>query len=157
MNLVATIALAASISSTVAFSGLSQISRHSVTALSHQRREVDVLTRRETLESWVVGAAVISTGFLTSPEMALAFPNKISNQYDDRPKQRGSKVCVICTVEVALVDFFGHYRFAINYSLLKFDRSIHSQPKGLGVATRKDMAGEEYLGLSPCGTGEFFF
>jgi ABC-type enterochelin transport system permease subunit len=105
MNL-ATIALA-SISSTVAFSGLSRISRDRVTALSHQRREVDVLTRRETLESWVVGAVVISTGFLTSPEMALAFPNKISNQYDDRPKQRGSKVCVFCTVEVALVDFFG--------------------------------------------------
>jgi hypothetical protein len=92
MNLVAAIALA-SISSTVAFSGLSRISRDRVAALSDQRREVDVLTRRETLESWVVGAAAISTGFLTSPEMALAFPNKISNQYDDRPKQRGSKVC----------------------------------------------------------------
>ena len=92
MNLVAAIALA-SISSTVAFSGLSRISRDRVAALSDQRREVDVLTRRETLESWVVGAAAISTGFFTSPEMALAFPNKISNQYDNRPKQRGSKVC----------------------------------------------------------------
>ncbi len=68
--------------------------------MGDQSREVDVLTRRETLESWVVGAAAISTGFLASPEMALAFPNKLSNQYDDRPKQRGSKVCVICTVEV---------------------------------------------------------
>eukprot|EP00804_Cyclotella_cryptica_P030750 CCRYP_009162-RA/>CCRYP_009162-RA protein AED:0.25 eAED:0.23 QI:0/0/0/1/1/1/2/0/183 len=26
-----------------------------------------------------------------------------------------------------------------------------SQPKGLGVAMRKDMAGEEYFGLKPCG------
>ena len=31
----------------------------------------------------------------------------------------------------------------------------HSQPKGLGVATRTDMASEEYLGLKPCGAGEF--
>ncbi len=116
MNLVTTIALA-SISSTVAFPGLSRISRDRVTALGDRRCEVDVLTRRETLQSWVVGAAAISTGLLASPEMASPFLNKISNQYDDRPKQRGSKVCVIWTVEVALVD----YRFAINYSL-KFDR-----------------------------------
>ena len=33
----------------------------------------------------------------------------------------------------------------------------HSQPKGLGVATRTDMASEEYLGLKPCGAGEFAF
>jgi len=114
MNLVATIALA-SISSTVAFSGLPRIYRVRITALNEKRSEVDALTRRETLESWVVGAAAISTGFLATPEKALAFPNKISNQYDDRPKQRGTK------------------------------------PKGLGVAMRKDMVGEEYLGLSPCG------
>ncbi|KAL3791556.1 hypothetical protein ACHAW5_000859 [Stephanodiscus triporus] len=115
MNLVATIALA-SIASTVAFSGIPRgISRVGVTALNEKRSEADVLTRREALESWIVGAAAISTGFLASPQKALAFPNKISNQYDDRPKQHGSK------------------------------------PNGLGVAMRKDMAGEEYLGLRPCG------
>ena len=41
---------------------------------------------------------VLSLGFsslfiLGASEDALAFDNKISNKYDDRPKQRGSKVC----------------------------------------------------------------
>lgn len=76
-----------------------------------------MLTRRETLESWFAGAAAVSVGFLASPEEATAFPNKISNKYDDRPKRgRGSK------------------------------------PRGLGVATQKDLANAEYLGLKPCGT-----
>eukprot|EP00557_Chaetoceros_sp_GSL56_P013745 CAMPEP_0176484072 /NCGR_PEP_ID=MMETSP0200_2-20121128/4259_1 /TAXON_ID=947934 /ORGANISM="Chaetoceros sp., Strain GSL56" /LENGTH=216 /DNA_ID=CAMNT_0017880521 /DNA_START=309 /DNA_END=955 /DNA_ORIENTATION=- len=47
---------------------------------------------------------------------ANAFDNKISNQYDDRPKRRGP------------------------------------QPKDLGVSTRKDVVGEDYLGLKPCGS-----
>ena len=77
------------------------------TALNESRRAVDVLTRRETLESFVVGTgtAAVLSGFLASPEDALAFPNKISNQYDDRPKQRGSKVCA--------VGCFRQYWFAI--------------------------------------------
>jgi hypothetical protein len=104
MNLVAAIALA-SISSTVAFSGLPRTSRVTIKALNENRREVDVLSRRETLESLVVGTAAVLTGFLASPEDALGFSNKISNQYDDRPKQRGSKVCsVVC---------LRGYRFAI--------------------------------------------
>ena len=54
--------------------------------------EVDVmLTRRETLG--LVGSAAF--GVLISPNDAFAFPNKVSNQYDDRPKQRGSKVCCL--------------------------------------------------------------
>ncbi len=32
--------------------------------------------------------------------------------------------------------------------------SSDTQPIGLGVAKRKDMAGDEYLGLKPCGAGE---
>jgi hypothetical protein len=63
--------------------------------LSEKSRDVDALTRRETLQTFVVGTAAILDGFIASPEKALAFPNKISNQYDDRPKQRGSKVCVV--------------------------------------------------------------
>ena len=41
--------------------------------------------------------------------------------------------------------------------LIHFFALSHSQPKGLGVATRTDMASEEYLGLKPCGAGEFAF
>lgn len=51
----------------------------------------------------------------TLPLTASAFDNKISNQYDDRPKRKGP------------------------------------QPKDLGIQTRKDMIGEEYIGLKPCG------
>jgi hypothetical protein len=36
-----------------------------------------------------------------------------------------------------------------------FELPLAWKPKGLGVATRKDMAGEEYLGLKPCGAGEY--
>jgi hypothetical protein len=75
-------------------------------------------TRRETIKSWT--SAALAVGILVSSDEALAFPNKISSKYDDRPKQRGAV------------------------------------PKGLGVATRKDMAGEEYLGLKPCGAGKIF-
>ena len=34
---------------------------------------------------------------------------------------------------------------------------IYLQPKGLGVATRMDMASQEYEGLKPCGAGEYLF
>lgn len=86
----------------------------SLNAKSSNGREDDlVLTRRKTLESWFAGAAAI--GFLASPENAMAFDNRISTQYDDRPKQRGAK------------------------------------PQSLGVGKRENMAGDEYLGLKPCG------
>mmetsp|Transcript_23497 Transcript_23497/g.49703 ORF Transcript_23497/g.49703 Transcript_23497/m.49703 type:complete len:269 (+) Transcript_23497:1304-2110(+) len=113
MKLVSIVALSG-IASSVAFTGVAPSSRTSrVAALNGQRGDDNGMqTRRETLQSWLVGAAAV--GFIASPEQALAFPNKISNQYDDRPKQRGGK------------------------------------PKALGVATRKDMVGEEYLGLKPC-------
>eukprot|EP00550_Attheya_septentrionalis_P004097 CAMPEP_0198294108 /NCGR_PEP_ID=MMETSP1449-20131203/20704_1 /TAXON_ID=420275 /ORGANISM="Attheya septentrionalis, Strain CCMP2084" /LENGTH=282 /DNA_ID=CAMNT_0043993965 /DNA_START=117 /DNA_END=963 /DNA_ORIENTATION=- len=45
-----------------------------------------------------------------------AFPNKIGDKYDDRPKRKGP------------------------------------QPNDLGVSTRKDIVGEEYLGLKNCGS-----
>ncbi|KAL9181442.1 hypothetical protein ACHAXT_010247 [Thalassiosira profunda] len=85
-------------------------------ALNAERSDANegdaAMTRRETLaKSLMIGVGAFGT--LTSE--AGAFPNKISNQYDDRPKQRGSK------------------------------------PKGLGVAMRKNLAGEEYLGLKECG------
>ena len=37
-------------------------------------------------------AMVFSNGLFSSPEEAVAFPNKVSNKFDDRPKQRGAKV-----------------------------------------------------------------
>jgi hypothetical protein len=74
-----------------------------------------IYSRRETIKSWT-SAALIATSILSS-ENANSFPNKISDKYDSRPKQRGAV-------------------------------------KGLGVGTRKDMVGEEYLGLKPCGAGK---
>ncbi|KAL7530254.1 hypothetical protein ACHAWF_003302 [Thalassiosira exigua] len=72
-----------------------------------------MMTRRATIAR--TAAAILGTGVFASPEGSMAFPNRISDKYSDRPKQRGSK------------------------------------PKGLGVAERKDLAGEDYLGLKPCG------
>ena len=102
MKLLITITLAC-ISSSIAFSGVSLLSSSSSTSsisrvsCLHEKRNagndvVDVMTRRETIK-WIVGG-VAAVG-LTSPNMAMAFPNKISNQYDDRPRQRGSKVSYI--------------------------------------------------------------
>lgn len=95
MNLFTIITLATA-SSSLAFSGITRIASDVTrsASLNDSRCDVDrpMPTRRETLQSWLVGAATLSTGFLASPEHAMAFPNKISNQYDDRPKQRGSKV-----------------------------------------------------------------
>ena len=76
--------------------------------------ESTLLTRRESLaKSWLAG--VMAAGIVSSSETASAFPNKISDKYDDRPKQRGSK------------------------------------PKNLGIEKRKNMYGEEYIGLKECG------
>lgn len=98
MILVSIIAVA-SISSSAAFTGAPLITRTSriaslngkTDAHAHDSMGEDnaMLTRRETLKSWFVGAA--SIGFLASPENAMAFDNRISKQYDDRPKQRGGK------------------------------------------------------------------
>ena len=78
-----------------------------------------IISRRETLKSWA-SLFIATTSFAIS-EDALAFPNRISTKYDDRPKQRGAV------------------------------------PKGLGVGMRKDMAGDEYTGLKPCGAGKLYF
>lgn len=75
-----------------------------------------LFSRRETLAKSFAGI-VAAAGVLgtADKDKANAFPNKISDKYDDRPKQRGSK------------------------------------PKNLGIGKRKDMAGEEYVGLKECG------
>lgn len=78
----------------------------------HHRQSTS--TRRETLQK-SFGVLCSLSVLVGSNPTANAFPNKISTQYDDRPRQRGSK------------------------------------PKGLGVGRRTDMAGEEYVGLKPCG------
>jgi uncharacterized protein (DUF1499 family) len=73
----------------------------------------DINTRRD----WLKGTAslILGTTAMVLPQESMAFDNKISNKYDDRPKRKGP------------------------------------QPKDLGVATRKDMVGEEYKGLKNCG------
>lgn len=73
-----------------------------------------LFSRRETLAKSFAGIVAVA-GVLGTADKANAFPNKISDKYDDRPKQRGSK------------------------------------PKNLGIGKRKDMAGEEYVGLKECG------
>ena len=97
IHLIATIALAGSFSTIVAFTGItrspvisssSSRARLFITALNEKKCNIES-TRRETLR-----AAAISTAFLVNNNKALAFPNKISTKYDDRPKQRGSKVRV---------------------------------------------------------------
>eukprot|EP00566_Odontella_aurita_P016257 CAMPEP_0113531050 /NCGR_PEP_ID=MMETSP0015_2-20120614/3284_1 /TAXON_ID=2838 /ORGANISM="Odontella" /LENGTH=276 /DNA_ID=CAMNT_0000429849 /DNA_START=151 /DNA_END=981 /DNA_ORIENTATION=+ /assembly_acc=CAM_ASM_000160 len=72
---------------------------------------VPVNTRRGMLLSFVPAFVTLAV----APTKAVAFDNKISDKYDDRPKRRGPK------------------------------------PKDLGVSVRKDMVGEEYMGLKPCG------
>lgn len=52
--------------------------------------EASLLTRRESLvKSCLAGA--LAAGIVSPTDAANAFPNKISDKYDDRPKQRGSK------------------------------------------------------------------
>jgi len=71
----------------------------------------DATTSRRNLISIGISSAV----FFGFNNAVLAFPNKISDKYDDRPKRRGP------------------------------------QPSDLGVGTRKDNYGEEYIGLKRCG------
>jgi hypothetical protein len=108
MNLISIIVLA-TVPSSVALSDVTRTGTNTnrVARIDRHMRcdDVDISTRRETLQSWLVGAATISTEFLAYPNQAMAFPNKISNQYDDRPKQRGSKVGYnIVSVPGCLID-----------------------------------------------------
>jgi hypothetical protein len=63
-----------------------------------QTSTTPVITRRNALQQWTLAIAAATTTstitFLSSTQSVLAFENKISNQYDDRPRQRGSQVCV---------------------------------------------------------------
>lgn len=60
-------------------------------------------------------SSAVLFGITGEEDVALAFSNKISDKYDDRPKRKGP------------------------------------QPKDLGVSTRMDMIGDEYMGLKHCG------
>lgn len=71
------------------------------------------MTRQDMIKAALL--SIVGATGLVSPKSVLAFDNRVSDKYSDRPKQRGSK------------------------------------PKDLGVSKRKDMAGEEYLGLKHCG------
>jgi hypothetical protein len=69
-----------------------QTSSSSVTnAIDHN------ISRRDVFK-WGYAALISSTTFAKS-EDALAFPNKISSKYDDRPKQRGAMVR--CTLHLS--------------------------------------------------------
>ena len=83
-------------------------------AFNNVNTDASLFSRRESLAKSFAGI-VAAARVLGTTEKANAFPNKISDKYDDRPKQRGSK------------------------------------PKNLGIGKRKDMAGEEYVGLKECG------
>ena len=88
----------------------------SCTALTNPKQEshkIHHAGRREILGVSV--ASVFGLVTATTPWPTLAFDNKISTKYDDRPKRRGSK------------------------------------PEDLGVLSRKDIVGEQYLGLKHCG------
>lgn len=89
--------------STVAFtcSPLSN-NRRVVTSLNlnEKKNDDDIISRRQAL---INGAATVAGIVLASPNNALAFDNKISDKYSDRPRQRGSKVsfldkylCISC-------------------------------------------------------------
>lgn len=85
----ASIALSAS-----AFTASTQQCRCCNTLLHAQNNAADIetslLTRRESLVKSCLAGAMVA-GIVTPSDAANAFPNKISDKYDDRPKQRGSK------------------------------------------------------------------
>ena len=89
-----------------------------VQALSIHMNKItmDMTSRRGLLQNLILKTTTpILATMVSSPAVVVAFENRISNQYDDRPKQRGSMT------------------------------------SDLGIRMRKDMVGEPYLGLKPCG------
>ena len=65
--------------------------------------EQEGLSRRSSLGV----LASLSVGLLTGSSSALAFDNKISNKYDDRPKRRGPKVSIYrCTLSHTRIFLF---------------------------------------------------
>jgi len=58
------------------------------TTLNEKKNDDDFVSRREVIN----GIATVAGIVLASPINALAFDNKISDKYSDRPRQRGSKV-----------------------------------------------------------------
>ena len=96
MKLSATIAIASISSCAAAFTGVpipvgGAGRAEALNALSEDTSDGDgiMASRREAIGSFFTCAAAIE--FLATPQQAIAFPNKISNAYDDRPKQRGGK------------------------------------------------------------------
>jgi len=70
------------------------------TTLNEKKNDDDIISRRGAL---INGVATVAGIVLASPNNALAFDNKISDKYSDRPRQRGSKVsfldmylCISC-------------------------------------------------------------
>ena len=133
--------------STVAFTCSSPSAGGRVTTSlnSNEKENDNDITRREAL---INGVAAVAGIVLASPNNALAFDNKISDKYSDRPRQRGSKV--------SFLDMYLCISCEHIYLILILISNHHTKPKGLGVATRMDMTSEEYAGLKPCGAGKAF-
>ena len=103
--------------STVAFTCNSPLSnnRKVVTSLnlSEKKNDDDIISRREAI---INGAATVA-GIVLAPNNALAFDNKISDKYSDRPRQRGSKVsfhdvmylCISCDQSIYLILISNHH------------------------------------------------
>lgn len=97
---------------------------------SNEKQAADAgITRRGLFSAGLAGLVVLG-----KMDAAFAFENKISTKYDDRPKRRGSKVRQVC-----------------GWNRLSKKNTHLAQPSELGVLKRKDLVGEEYLGLKHCG------
>jgi len=104
--------------STVAFtcSPLSN-NRRVATSLNEKKNGNYILIQTTRREALINGAAAAASIVLASPNNALAFDNKISDKYSDRPRQRGSKVsfldimylCISCKHIIYLILISNHH------------------------------------------------
>ena len=106
--------------STIAFtcnSPLSTNRRVAATSLNEKKNGNDILIQTTRREALINGAAAATAIVLASPNKALAFDNKISDKYSDRPRQRGSKVsfldimylCISCKHIIYLILISNHH------------------------------------------------
>ena len=91
--------------STVAFTCSPQSTNRRVaitTSFNEKENGNDIMIQTTRREALINGAAAATGIVLVSPNNALAFDNKISDKYSDRPRQRGSKVraFLICIVHI---------------------------------------------------------
>lgn len=112
-------------------------------------RTHDFSRSRRDIFTAVITATIPLLGTSLLPDGALAFDNRISTAYDDRPKRRGPQVCPF-TNRMMEVFMTSHYYVTSTNSLSPTPFFCSAQPQDLGVKKRKGMSGEEYVGLKPC-------